>query len=179
VRGTGYDILPASNVRVVCCCDDCQAFADFLDNREQILDQFGGTDLLQLNQAQINIDTGREQLRSMRLRHKGLLRWYTGCCNTPVALTLNARMPFTSVVSNFISEQDLDTSIGTTRAWVQTQHAIGVPNYPHQSAKFPIGLTLRVIARILTWKIRGKHKPSTFFSDDGTPVAQPIIATET
>ena len=112
VQGSAVDISPSTNIRVLCCCDDCQAFADFLDKREQILDKFGGTDLLQTNQAQISIDTGREHLRAMRLRPKGLLRWYTGCCNTPVALLLNARMPFVSVVHSFIDARDLDATIG-------------------------------------------------------------------
>jgi len=171
-------ISPSTNFRILCCCDDCQAFADFLDKREQILDQFGGTDLLQTNQAQISIDKGREHLHAIRLRPKGLLRRYTGCCSTPVALTLNARMPFASVVHNFIDKKDREMKIGPTSTWVQTQHAIGEPDYPKCSEKFPIGLTLRVIGRILLWKLRGKHQPSTFFDNNGKPIAQPTVLAE-
>lgn len=150
----------------------------YLQQQANTLDRFGGTDLVQMNQAQIDISHGRDKLRCMRLRPKGLLRWYTDCCNTPVALTLNARMPFASVVHSFIDTTERDEVLGPVIAWVQTQHAIGQPDYPSRAAKFPLGLTLRVIGRIAIWKLRGLNKPSAFFSNDGRPIAKPTILSD-
>jgi NAD kinase len=41
--------------------------------------------------------------------------------------------------------------------------------------KFPLGITLRIIRKMLDWKIRGMHKPSAFFRADGTPVSTPTV----
>lgn len=175
VQGTASNVSAPANKRIICCCDDCQAFATYLQQQADTLDRFGGTDLITMNQAQIAISQGQDKLRCMRLRRKGLLRWYTECCNTPVALTLNARMPFASVVHNFIDAPDRDSTLGPVMAWVQIQHAIGTPDYPTHSAKFPLGITLRTIGRMAIWKLQGLNKPSPFFTTDGQPIAKPTV----
>ena len=181
VQGIARDCTASNGNRVVCCCDDCQAFADHLQCEQDILDEFGGTDIYQTSQSQVEILSGQEQLKSMRLRRKGLLRWYTACCNTPVGNTMNAGMPFVGIIHNFMATEnkdDRDNKLGPIRAVVQTQHARGKPDYPEHSAKFPLGITLRIIQQMLVWKIKGKNKPSAFFRDDGLPIARPIIASE-
>jgi len=170
-----------SGNRVVCCCGDCQAFAEYLQCEEDILDEFGGTEIYQTSQAQVEISSGQDQLKSMRLKRKGLLRWYTGCCNTPVANTMNAGMPFAGIFLNFMAfenSEDRERTLGPIRAVVQTQHARGTPGYSEHSAKFPLGITLRIISKMLQWKLQGKNKPSAFFDDQGLPIAKPLIASE-
>lgn len=176
VRGTAKDITPDSGNRVVCCCDDCQAFAQFLGQEASVLDEFGGTEIYQTSQSQVSITQGRDQLKSLRLTPKGLLRWYAGCCNTPIGNTMNAKMPFIGIIHNFMDISDRNTTLGPVRAYVQTQHAKGTPDYPHHSAKFPLGITARIIRKILIWKIQGKNKPTEFFKDDGRPISKPLIA---
>lgn len=175
VKGIATDIMPASGNRVVCCCSDCQAFANQLD-RGDVLDQFGGTDIYQTSQSQVRITEGSDQIRSLRLSSKGLLRWYTGCCNTPVANTMNASMPFVGVLAVFMKDINRNEVLGPVRAYVQTQYAIGKPDYPHSAKKFPVGITLRIMRKMLGWKMRGMHKPSAFFHDDGTPVSKPCVS---
>src|SRR4051812_39818162 len=50
VRGTVTRAAPASVNRVICYCDDCQAFAHWLA-RADLLDAHGGTDIVQLAPA--------------------------------------------------------------------------------------------------------------------------------
>ena len=177
VQGLAAGITPASGNRVVCCCSDCQAFAHYLE-QDNILDEFGGTDIYQTSQAQISIQQGRDQLRSMRLTEKGLLRWYTACCNTPVGNSINAKMPFIGVIHNFLDLPDFAAALGPVRAYVQTQDALGTPNYPKHSEKFPLGITVRIIRKMLIWKLQGKSTPSAFFNDDGKPVSKPLILSQ-
>jgi len=175
VEGTASNITASSGTRVVCCCSDCQAFAVHLGQDAQTLDEFGGTDIFQMSQSQLSIQRGQEKLQSMRLTKKGLLRWYTSCCNTPIGTTVSAKIPFVGVTHTFIDVTDRNTVLGPVRSFVQTQYAKGTPDYPTHSAKFPLGITARIIRKMLIWKIQGKHKPSVFFSNDGRPAVRPIV----
>ena len=183
VEGEAIDVTPNSGNRVICCCSDCQEFANYLARdaesiKEETLDAFGGTEIFQISQSQLKIHKGHDKLQSMRLKKKGLLRWYTTCCNTPVGNTVSAKVPFVGVIHTFIDLPDSDAVLGPVIAVVQTQHAIGEPDYPKHSAKFPLGITLRIIWKMLVWKIQGKSKPSVFFSEDGAPITQAVIANE-
>jgi len=175
VQGTAHDISASDGTRVVCCCDNCQAFATHLSAEARTLDQFGGTDIFQVTQAQVTIEKGLEHLQCLRLTKKGLLRWYTGCCNTPVANTIKAGMPFAGIIHTFIDLEHKDEVLGPVRAHVQTQHATSKPNYVNSSEKFPLAITGRIIRKIMIGKIKGKGTPSVFFGDDGRPVAKPFI----
>ena len=176
VQGIATNITPQSGNHVVCCCSDCQKFARFLERKNEILDEFGGTEVYQTSQSQVKITQGNDQIRCMRHSPKGLYRWYTECCKTPIGNTLNGKMPFIGLVHNFIENpQQHATSLGPIRAFVQTQDAISKPDYPNSSEKFPLGITLRIIRKILLWKIRGMNKPSSFFDDSGRPRVKPLI----
>ena len=61
---------------------------------------------------------------------------------------------------------------------MQTQYAKGVRDYPKHASKFPLGITARIIRKMIMWKLQGKQKPSVFFDDAGRPVVRPIIANE-
>lgn len=176
VQGLAVNITPDNGNRVVCCCDDCQSFAAYLERKEDILDEFGGTEIFQTSQSQIRINKGNEHLRCVRLSPKGLMRWHTGCCNTPIGNTMNAKLPFIGVIHNFLHiKKNRDNALGPVRAFVQTRHALGKPTYPTTSEGFPLGITLRIMHKIVLWKIQGKHKPSAFFNDGEQPVVKPVV----
>jgi len=178
VKGTATDITPSSGTRVVCCCSDCQAFAVHLERDGDTLDKSGGTEIFQVSQSQVTIQQGHDKLQSLRLTDTGLLRWYTSCCNTPVGNTINARLPFVGIIHTFMKVPKRGSVLGPVRAVVQTQYAKGTPDYPKHSRKFPIGITLRIVRKMVVWKSQGKHTPSVFFSDDGVPTAAPIVLTQ-
>ena len=178
IKGTITNATPSSGTLVVCCCDDCQNFVRYLKQENSALDKFGGTKIYQTSQSQLTIHEGLNQLKSLRLSEKGTLRWYAGCCNTPIGNSINASMPFIGVIHSFIDAKDQADKLGSVRAYVQTQHAIGQPDYPHSAEKFPIGITLRIIRKMLSWKIHGMNKPTVFFDSDGKPVSIPVIVNE-
>jgi len=178
VIGTAINITPSSGNRVVCCCSDCQAFAEHLNRESDTLDKFGGTEIFQTSLSQVKIDQGQDKLKSLRLTKGGLLRWYTECCNTPVANTASAKIPFAGVIHTFQDVADPENTLGPIRAIVQTQYAKGTPDYPKHSAKFPVGITLRIMRKLLLWKLQGKGKPSVFFNVNGQPLVKPIIVNE-
>jgi hypothetical protein len=176
VQGVAMNATPSSGNRVVCCCSDCQRFAEYLGQEDATLDEFGGTDIYQTSQSQVKISSGAEHLRCMRLSQKGLLRWYTGCCNTPIGNTLSAGVPFIGLIHSFMQlENNRSDVIGPVRAHVQIQHARGAPTYPHSSDKFPLGITLRIARKMLLWKIKGMHKPSEFFDASGKAISKATI----
>ncbi|MBX2839488.1 MAG: hypothetical protein KTR35_21715 [Gammaproteobacteria bacterium] len=179
VQGTLTNANANNGNRVVCCCHSCQTFANHLGKGSEVLDAYGGTDIYQTSQSQVFFQKGQDQLRCLRLTRKGLTRWYTDCCKTPVANTASAGMPFAGLLHSIFKEPDqYEAAFGTVRAHVQLQDAIGDPNYPNGADKYPLGITLRIMRLMLGWKIRGMQTPSVFFGSDGRPVVKPEIINE-
>ena len=58
----------------VCYCYDCQAFAHFLVKSEEILDDRGGSEVIQVLPSNVTLTEGVEALACVRLTAKGLLR---------------------------------------------------------------------------------------------------------
>ncbi len=176
VRGVVHGVTPASGNRVVCCCSDCQAFVNHLGKGEVTLDEFGGTEIYQTSQSQVKINEGIEHLRCLRLTRKGLVRWYTDCCSTPVGNTLGAGLPVVGLIHRFMKTGSTGEEVlGPVLAHVQCQHAIGTPDYPNPAPKFPLGITLRIARKLLVWKLRGMARPSVFFNSDGKPIVKPEV----
>lgn len=176
VEGVAVGVTPQSGNRVVCCCDDCQRFAEHLNGESDILDEFGGTDIYQTSQSQVTVNSGAEHLRCVRLSEKGLTRWYTDCCKTPIGNTLSAKVPFVGGIHSFMDiDQGRDETLGPVRAYVQIQHARGEPTYPHGAEKFPLGITLRIVRKMLMWKLRGMSKPSAFYDESGKAQSKPTV----
>jgi hypothetical protein len=179
VAGVARNVSATSGTRLVCYCDDCQAFARYLDREDTVLDQHGGTDIFQLTPSQVEITQGSEQLRSLRLSEKGMFRWYTECCKTPIANTASAGLPFVGMIHSFMDagayNSDARTAaLGPVRSHVQTRFATALPaDMGHPG--FPLGLIFRSIRKILIAKLRGRGRPSPFFDAGGAPVATPII----
>ena len=73
-------------VRVTCYCKDCRAFARFVGD-PSALDASGGSDIVAMAPAAVRFTAGIEHVACMSLSPKGLLRWYTSCCRTPLANT--------------------------------------------------------------------------------------------
>ena len=90
----------AGGTHVICYCADCQTFARHLGQSETALDADGGTEIFQTLPDAVRITRGADSLALLRLGPKGLMRWYAGCCNTPIANTLaNPRtLPFIGMI---------------------------------------------------------------------------------
>ncbi|WP_179228450.1 DUF6151 family protein [Leptolyngbya ohadii] len=162
--------------RCVCYCADCQAFARFLQREHEILDEMGGTRIVQTIPANITITEGIENLSCMRLTANGLLRWYTRCCNTPIGNTLPTLNPsFVGLIQNCLSADptSLDKALGSIRMVVHTQSAIG-ENKPQSTGVLPG--TLRVFGMMLKARLDGRYKQTPFFAvESGTPIVTPKV----
>src|SRR5439155_14721689 len=98
VRGRVKNAGPRTVNRVVCYCDDCQAFLHHL-GRTDLLDGSAGTDIVQVAPAALTFDRGATRIVGVRLTSKGLYRWYASCCKTPVGNTLTPALPFVGIVA--------------------------------------------------------------------------------
>jgi len=66
VRGVVANASPRTVNRVVCYCDDCQAFAHQL-GRADLLDAQGGTDIVQVAPAAVSFAQGQHRIVGLRL----------------------------------------------------------------------------------------------------------------
>lgn len=178
LRGTMLDLSPERGIHAVCYCDDCQAFCRYL-KADTLLDERGGTDIFQMAPASLRIEAGAEHLRCVRLSKKGLMRWYVGCCNTPIGNTMAwARMPFVGVVlacvDPSVDAATRERAIGRPRFCGFPQYARGglPPGAPPSTGAQWIARMLRFLAGGF---LRAHHRPSPFFRADGSPVAQPTV----
>jgi len=140
------------------------------------MDEFGGTDIVQLTPAQVTIDQGMEHLRCLRLTPKGLYRWYAGCCKTPIANTISPGFPFVGLVHNALAGNGPpDDCLGPVNFYVQGKTALGARTEQKVHAGFPISWFLFSAPWMLSGKFRGKTRPSAFFDDNGNPPVEPEI----
>lgn len=162
---------PRRGLRLICYCADCQSFARHLG--ADILTEAGGTDLLQLAPSQVRFTRGAEHLALLRLSPKGLSRWYTRCCNTPVANTLkSARLPFASL--SCAAHQGDAADLGPLRCQANTVWASG-PGSPKKDSglgRMVMGFAQRMLAE----RISGRWQQTPFFAPpDWAPVAEPRV----
>lgn len=162
VRALVTDVAPNTVNRVVCYCDDCQAFLHQLD-RADLLDGHGGTDIVQFAPAALSFVEGKERIVGLRLTPKGIYRWYASCCKMPLGNTLSPAIPFIGVVAQaFASEtQKPDQLFGPPIGRIFGRHAVGRP--PEGSTGLNPWLMARAIRRVLGWRLRGKTWPHPFF----------------
>jgi hypothetical protein len=114
--------------RVVCYCDDCQAFAHQL-GRADLLNANGGSDIVQVAPASLTFVKGQDRIAGVRLTPKGLFRYHTTCCNTPIGNTLSPAIPFVGILAQaFDTErQHADHVFGTPVGAIFGKCAIGEP----------------------------------------------------
>ncbi|MGH1542457.1 MAG: DUF6151 family protein [Arenicella sp.] len=176
VQGKTDNVVSSSGTRIVCCCDDCQSFAQYLSQENSVLDQYGGTDIFQMPISKIEIIEGTEQVACVRLSAKGLYRWYTKCCNTPIGNSMGAGVPFIGVIHNFMNNTSTrDDDLGKSRGHIQVKFSR--KEIPVNLQGSPFRVILRSLSKLIVWKIKGFNKPSAFFDDDGNPIVEPNILT--
>ncbi len=174
LTGVVRNVTPKYGSRVVCHCGSCQAFAHHIGAGKRTLDPQGGTDIYQTNPAQVTFRKGTEHLRCLRLTPGGTLRWYAGCCNTPIGNTINAKTPFVGMIHTIMGE-GRKAATGPVLMHVQTQNALPGLAPELENPSFPKALRKKAMRKILWWKMTGKTRPNPFFNKDGTPVSEPEI----
>jgi hypothetical protein len=163
-----------SSNRVVCYCRDCQAFARFLGQQRETLDAQGGSEVIQTLPKNVSFTQGADALACMRLSEKGMVRWYAGCCKTPIGNTLeNYKISFIGLLHNCLESpgNPLQNSFGAIRTYANPQGAIGEPK-PKAGG---MGATLWWFAKTtLKARFNGDYELTPFFRD-GRPIANPHV----
>jgi hypothetical protein len=146
---------PRTVNRVVCYCDDCQAFVHQL-GRADLLNTQGGSDIVQVAPASLTFVKGQERIAGVRLTPKGLFRYHTTCCNTPVGNTLSPAIPFVGIVAQAFGtdRQRTDQVFGAPGGEIFGKCAIGQPP-AGSSPGLNLPLLLRAIAKVLGWRTDG------------------------
>jgi hypothetical protein len=181
LQGAAHDVSPRAGNRLVCYCDDCQAYAEYLGCADRVLDAHGGTEIFQLSPAALRFTTGTEHLACLRLTRNGVLRWYASCCNTPIGNTLPTRqIPYVGVVHVCFDPagRSLDEVLGPVRARVNGRFARGDRSRIDAHDRAPFGMLVRVVGKLLLWRLRGDHKRSPLFDRSGRPIVEPLIVSE-
>lgn len=172
----GYVASPQAANRGVCYCKDCQMFAHYLGRAADILDELGGTEVIQTLPANVTFTEGRQALACIRLTQNGLLRWYADCCNTPIGNTqANFRFSFVGLVHNCLESagSPLGNSFGPVRMHVNTGGAKGTVKSSPFALLAGIARFLLMVARA---RVDGGYKITPFFDiDSGAPVVTPRI----
>ncbi len=173
VRGVVSNPSPQSVNRVVCYCDDCQAFMHQL-GRADWLDANGGTDIVQIAPASLSFVQGQDRIAGVRLTPKGMFRWHTTCCNTPVGNTLTPSVPFVGIAVQAFDggAPRADDAFGKPTGAILGKFAVG--KAPEGSTGLNLSLIARVIGRVLGWRLRGKAWPHPFFKRETNAPIYPL-----
>lgn len=184
LRGVAHAVSRRDGNRVVCYCNDCQAFAHFLGRAGEVLDTHGGTDIFQMSPAHLEFTDGADELCCMRLTPRGIYRWYTDCCHTPIGTTLPThRVAFVGLTHSCVEgghgQDSLDLAVGPPRGRVFGQYAKGdTQGVDNLHPRAPLAMMLRVASLLLKWRVRGDHKRSPFFdATTGKPASPPRVLT--
>jgi len=171
VRGIVTNPSPRSVNRVICYCDDCQAYAHQL-GRADLLDDKGGSDIVQVAPSALSFTKGQEHIVGLRLTPKGLFRWHTTCCNTPVGNTLGPAVPFVGIPVQSFEAPRPDNVFGPPMGAILGKYAVG--EAPTGSTGFNLSLMLRAIGRVIGWRIGGKTWPHPFFARETREPVYPL-----
>ncbi len=161
--------------RVICYCDDCQAFAEYLGRADEVLDARGGSDIVQTGPRFVTFSQGREHLACVRVTPKGPLRWYAACCNAPIGNTpANPKLAFVGLLHSCLGGAEaLEASFGPPRMRVFTGFAKGEPKPTRQ---FPIPTAAALLWHVAAARLGGGYRVTPFFDDRGNPLAAPVLA---
>jgi len=163
-------------IRCVCYCKDCQAFAHFLKSAETVLDVAGGTEIIQTSPQNLTFTDGIKHLACMRLSEKGMVRWYASCCNTPIGnTTASGKIAFVGLIHNSLESdgRSLANAFGPITTVFNGQSAVGEVKPKTVGAVMAI---TRVVSMIVKARLSGRYKQTPFFdSVTDMPVVAPTI----
>ena len=164
---------PNTGCRILCYCADCQTAARHLGWDH--LNEGGGSDILQVAAHQVMFCGA--PLALMRLSPKGLFRWHTSCCKTPVANTLP--FPHLSFAGILLANRtNKNTALPKLHSVVNTIYAQGRPGVPKKDRGMGASV-VKIIKRGIVARLSGAWKTTPFFAGPPwKPVAEPRVLTK-
>ena len=179
VRGVANRVAPHAGFRFVCYCQDCQAFARFLD-RPDVLDAAGGTDIFHVPMGRLKLTADTDAVRCLQFSSR-VFRWYADCCRTPIGNTAGPRFPVIGLIHSFIHHDadgcSRDEALGAPLCRIFERSATG-PLPLNAPPPRSLGLVALRVPTLLGWWLRGLGRPNSFFDDQtGAPLAVPRVFT--
>ena len=166
--------------RLVCYCEDCQAFAGQLRSKPKILNAHGGTDILQVPPCHLRLQQGVDQLACLQLKPGGLYRWYTHCCETAIANTVGPALPLVGLIHSCIRNKDaLETLTGSTNQAAFIKQASPALPKGYDTGRPQFLVITSMLSKLLRWKLQGKAKPNPLFTTDRKPIAKASLVKST
>ena len=157
--------------RIICYCDDCQTFARALDAQADVLGPGSGTGIVQSTPDRLRIVKGAENLAILRLSPKGLLRWYAGCCDTPMCNSLpKMGVPFVGIVFRREEGPAVTQILGKRCAQVFTTTARPRGEAPRKDVGFAV-TGFAVLRRMIVALLSGRAKTNPLRAPAGAPIA--------
>ncbi|WP_298842656.1 DUF6151 family protein [uncultured Roseobacter sp.] len=171
LKGVLHEATPQNVCHLVCFCRDCRAFARHMGQAGH-LEPGGGSPLVQVLPARIEISDGVDQIACLRLSPKGLHRWYAACCNTPLANTVGSpRMPLAGMWRGLFGQTEV---FGPVTTLGFTKHAVREPGAPKRD-KGIIRMMGGLLGRAVPAWMSGTARQSPFFDEHGAPVSPPVV----
>ncbi len=165
---------------LLCYCKDCQAFAHFLGKADIMLDAQGGSDVVVAHPQDIAITAGADAIACMSLSASGMLRWYAGCCNTPIGNTSRSnKMAFMGMSAAFFTDRaTLERDVGPVRMRSFTECARTPVAASGIGASLPLMIGFGV--KLLRARVNGSYRRNPFFKGGTSePVAVPTVLADT
>lgn len=159
-------------LRGVCYCKDCRAYSYHLKTESLTHDVLGGAEFVATQSKYLSFTEGTQYLACLSLTEKGLLRWYTKCCNTPIGnTTRNWKFPYVGLISACLKA---DTkSFEHTFPKIQMRVNTGSANQAQPKMLFSTVVSLAgFMPRVIASGINGSYKQTPFFA---APAGSPII----
>ncbi|WP_281181494.1 DUF6151 family protein [Veronia pacifica] len=121
--------------------------------------------------------TGQEHVHCVRLSPKGMYRWFTACCHTPLANSIPG-FPFVGVFDHvFNDKQALSNTAGPVLGAVHTRRAVG-PIPESMKERHELTLIAGTLKKLLRWKLHGLTHPNPFHKKGGQALALPEILSQ-
>lgn len=157
----------------VCYCADCQAFARALRSHDT-LDEDGGTAILQMGPSHVRFTAGVEHLACLRLGPKGLMRWYAGCCDTPIGNTLaKPGLPFVGLIHDCWTDADGRRAKDVGPASWRVNAASALTDAP--SDEHLVRSVWRAFSMMAGERLSGRYRNTPFFDAEGRPIVEPRV----
>jgi len=167
-----------AGTRLICYCKDCQTAARLHSEADDMLSPAGGTNIWQTTPDRVEIVTGAEHLKVIRLSPKGLMRWHAGCCGTPMFNTLpNVKLPFLGMILRQSTRAEADAVYGKIRCHASTGSAPPGGGAPTRDKGFKRA-GFDVLQRMLAAWLSGRSKDNPLIGEGGVPITPVEIITK-
>ena len=161
--------------RIACYCNDCKNYLEKLE-RKELLDAYGGTEIVPVYPNEFEILQGEDLLICNRLSPNGLNRWSTSCCNSPIGNNM-PKFPWIGLIHSVFKANDPQTleRLGPIRSRVMGKDIPSSAPFK-VSKKMSLNDALVVLPFIIKGFLLSKQKSTHFFKEDGTtPIKEPKI----